>query len=195
MIGGTWPNARTLRRNVARFDRRVDRSFDHLRGKPLADRLFYAASELGDFSLIWLIAGAARALGSDRDLHAAIRLGASAAFETVLVNVGVKSLFRRRRPPFDIIRPHHLRRPHSSSFPSGHATSAFMAAVVLGEDDPLAPLYFAVATVVALSRIHVRIHHATDVLAGAAFGLALGAAIRRIAPLPELPSPLPELMP
>src|SRR5207248_7279155 len=39
---------------VSRFDGRVEACLDALRGHPVTDRVFYAASELGDFSLIWL---------------------------------------------------------------------------------------------------------------------------------------------
>ena len=52
---------------VARFDEAVDAWFDGLRGNPVADRIFYLASALGDFSLIWHLAGFARAaLGAGR---------------------------------------------------------------------------------------------------------------------------------
>jgi undecaprenyl-diphosphatase len=72
----------------------------------------------------------------------------------------------------------------TSSFPSGHATSAFCAATLLADGDPhLAPLYYGAATVVALSRIHVKIHHASDVVGGVAIGVFLGQIGKRIAPL------------
>jgi undecaprenyl-diphosphatase len=179
-------NARALRARVARFDDRVDAAFDHLRGNPVADRLFYAASELGDFSLIWFLLGAARGLRSERDWHAAVRIGVGMTAESALVNVGIKSLFRRRRPPFEGIRPRRLRQPRSSSFPSGHATSAFSAAALLSEDDPLWPLYYGIAIVVATSRVYVKIHHASDVVAGVAVGVVLGRIGRRLLPLPPL---------
>jgi membrane-associated phospholipid phosphatase len=104
------------------------------------------------------------------------------------VNIGVKSLFRRSRPVVSEPRPFPLRIPLTSSFPSGHATSAFCAATLLADGDPhLAPLYFGAATVVALSRIHVRIHHASDVVGGMAVGLLLGQLGKRIAPLAPAP--------
>jgi membrane-associated phospholipid phosphatase len=37
--------------------------------------------------------------------------------------------------------------------------------------------------VVALSRIHTKIHHASDVVGGIAIGLVLGQVARRIVPL------------
>ena len=43
------------------LDDAVDRVWDRLRGNPAMDRLFYTASELGDFSLIWHLLGTARA--------------------------------------------------------------------------------------------------------------------------------------
>ena len=169
---------------IAAFDRGVDDLFDHLRGHPVLDRLFYGASTLGDHGLIWLMLGALRGLRSEHDWHAAVRTGVGVGLESAVVNIGIKSLFRRTRPVYDGLRPHRLRRPRTSSFPSGHATSAFCAAALLSEDDELWPLYYAVAVVVAWSRVYVKIHHASDVVAGIAIGAALGRIGRRVAPLP-----------
>jgi undecaprenyl-diphosphatase len=174
---------------VRDFDGAVDKAFDHLRGKPALDRLFYGASALGDHGLIWLMLGAARGLRSDRHRAAAVRLGVAVGVESALVNLGVKSLFRRTRPLHDDPRPLHLRTPRTSSFPSGHATSAFTAAALLSDgDEALKPLYYAVAAVVAASRVHVRIHHASDVVGGVAIGALLGRLGRRLFPLEEMRS-------
>ncbi|HEX6596460.1 MAG TPA: phosphatase PAP2 family protein [Acidimicrobiales bacterium] len=172
------------RRAVTRVDVAVDSAFDHLRGRPTIDRVFYAASELGDFSLIWLLLAAARGLRSERDEKAAVRVAIGAAAESALVNGVIKSFFRRTRPPWDVVRPHNIRQPLTSSFPSGHATSAFSSAILLSEDDPLWPAYFAIAMVVASSRVYVKIHHASDVLAGVGVGVVLGIVGRRVLPLP-----------
>jgi undecaprenyl-diphosphatase len=168
---------------VARFDNHVDAALDRLRGHRAADRVFYAASELGDFSLVWLILATARGLRSERDERAAVRVLVCATAESFLVNGLVKSLFRRSRPPWEVERPHRLRRPLTSSFPSGHATAAFSNAILLAEDDALWPLYFAAAFVVATSRVYVKIHHASDVIGGAGIGVVLGLLGRRLMPL------------
>ena len=75
-----------------------------------------------------------------------------------------------------------MHRPITSSFPSGHAASAFTAAMLL-RDSPLAPVYFVLAGLVATSRVYVKMHHASDVLVGAALGVAMGAVARRVLPL------------
>ncbi len=167
---------------MQRFDDVVDGWFDHLRGRPNADRVFYLASELGDFSLIWHIAGLAKGLGPAGPASAmrqAVALGA----ESALVNGLIKSWFRRPRPEADEPHPHHLRTPRTSSFPSGHASSALLAAGLLSEGSRLRPLYYGAAAVVATSRIHVRIHHASDVVAGAALGIGLAKVVKAVAPM------------
>lgn len=178
------------RKRIADFDARVDTAFDRVRGNPVADRVMYAASALGDHSLLWLILGALRGLRSEHDWKAAVRVGAGLGVESALVNVGIKSLVRRTRPPWDVDRPFRLRRPRTSSFPSGHATSAFTAAGLLADDDPLWPVYYALAALVATSRVYVRVHHASDVLGGIPIGIALGRIGRRVAPLPPRPTGL-----
>jgi undecaprenyl-diphosphatase len=175
------------------FDQAVERFFDaHLRGNPIADRVFYTASALGDHSLIWLILGTARGLRSHDGWRAGVRVGVGVGVESALVNLGIKSLFRRQRPVHEQPRPYRLRKPRTSSFPSGHATSAYTAAALLSDQDHLKPLYYAIAATVAWSRVHVRIHHASDVVAGIGVGIALGALGKRLFPLPSPPDPEPE---
>lgn len=169
---------------VRRFDARADRWFDRLRGNPLADRVLYGASALGDFSLLWHLLSLGRAVADPRSEREAVRAAAALAVESVVVNVGVKSLFRRERPAWVDDRPHDLRRPRSSSFPSGHATSGFLAASLLAAGRPRQrALWFGLAGVVASSRVHVRIHHASDVVGGALLGLSFGALVRRRWPI------------
>lgn len=174
------------KRLVLAFDEAVDSRVDRRRGNPVVDRVMYGASEAGDWSLVWHVIGAGQALLPGRDPMSAVRLSALLGAESLLVNGGVKSLFRRSRPQWEAEheRPHRLRTPLSSSFPSGHASSAFAAAGILAQGDPLWPLYYGVAAVVASSRVYVKIHHATDVVAGAALGVGLGLAARRLWPKP-----------
>jgi len=167
-----------------RFDRAIDAAFDRIRGNPVADAVMYGASALGDHGLLWMGLAALRAV-REHDPAEVVRVTAIMASESAIVNGGIKSIFRRVRPVLDGPRPFHLRIPLTSSFPSGHATSAFCAAAVLSEGDRAWPAYYALATVVAASRIHVRIHHASDVVAGVAVGAVLGRLARLIWPRGE----------
>ena len=169
---------------VDRFDHLVEAAVDQWRGHPVADRIFYGASELGDFGVIWLLLASARSLRGPQHEKAAIRVAIAAPTESLLVNGIIKSFFRRKRPPWEVARPLKIRRPLSSSFPSGHASAAAMNAILLSEGDPLWPLYVATAAVVATSRVYVKIHHPSDVLAGAALGVFLGLLGQRVMPLP-----------
>jgi len=166
---------------VDRFDQRVDQLFEPLRANTNTDRLFHWASTAGDFSVIWHLCGGLRALmpgGHGRD---AFRLSVVITVESLLVNQGIKRLFSRVRPRrTDDSVTRHVRQPLTSSFPSGHASAAMTAAAVLSRGSRLGPLYYGAGAIVAASRVHVKMHHASDVVAGAATGFVLGAVAARV---------------
>jgi undecaprenyl-diphosphatase len=166
---------------IDRFDDLVDDAWGRVfRGRPAADRTFYLASEIGDFSVLWLLIGAAHGLRSDADADAFGRLAATLGAESLAVNQGIKRLVHRPRPRPVEPRPHHVRKPLTSSFPSGHASSATVAAMLLSQRDPkLRPLYAVLAATVATSRVHVQVHHASDVIAGVAIGAMIGRFVTR----------------
>jgi len=163
-----------------KIDETVERAWEPLRENPVLNRLFYTASELGDFSLIWHILGLTQGLTRRKGEKDAVRLALALGVESALVNGIIKSVYSRERPTQDEERPHNLRQPLTSSFPSGHASAAFMAASLLSERSKVKPVWFGAAVVVAVSRIHVKIHHASDVIVGAGIGLALGKVIRKL---------------
>jgi undecaprenyl-diphosphatase len=162
---------------IAAFDAWADAGLERLRGNPVADRVFNTASNLGDFSLVWQLTGITRLLGGggDRRRQAMLLAGLLGA-ESLLVNQGIKRLFRRTRPTDSGDERFEVRTPSTSSFPSGHASSAMFAATVLTSwsGRRSAPLWFGMGAIVATSRAYVRIHHASDVVGGAVVGLALG---------------------
>lgn len=174
------PGSTRLGPAVQRFDRRADATLERLRGRPAIDAVFRTASEVGDFSAVWHVLNVGRgALVGRPDQVVALAVGLG--LESLLVNQGIKRLFRRTRPTATGDPRTPVRRPRTSSFPSGHASAAaFNATVLTGWDARRAPLWWGVAAVVATSRAHVRIHHASDVVAGAALGAALGLAALRV---------------
>ena len=96
--------------------------------------------------------------------------------ESLLLNQGIKRLFRRSRPTSSGDERFALRTPRTSSFPSGHSSSAFFSALVLTYffTWPWVALFYVFAMIIATSRVGVRIHHASDVVGGAIVGSLMG---------------------
>lgn len=158
------------------FDEAGDRVLEPLRNHRATNALFGFASKVGDFSVVWHIIGLLRAIGSMHRLQQAIALSLALGVESLIVNQGVKKLFKRERPTTSGDHRFDVRTPSTSSFPSGHASSATFAAIVLTSFTglPLAILWVAIALVVALSRVVVRIHHLSDIVGGVVTGAILG---------------------
>jgi membrane-associated phospholipid phosphatase len=68
-----------------------------------------------------------------------------------------------------------------SSLPSGHATSAFAVASVIGDRYRHRPwirgFAYGLASAVAYARVHDNVHYASDVVAGAIIGMGIGRGI------------------
>lgn len=167
---------------VRRFDERVDAALEAWRGRPIPDAVFTTASRLGDFSLLWHLVALGRAVKRPSRARQSLGLAAALGVESLVVNQGVKRLVGRSRPTEAGDERFHVRRPSTSAFPSGHASAACFAATLLtGWDGKRsAPVWFGLAAIVATSRAYVRIHHPSDVVGGAAVGVALGLAARRV---------------
>jgi undecaprenyl-diphosphatase len=81
--------------------------------------------------------------------------------------VALKRLARRVRPHSGAAAPRYDR----YSFPSGHALNAFAACGLLSLAEPgLAAPSLAVAANIAVARVALGRHYATDVIAGGAIG-------------------------
>jgi undecaprenyl-diphosphatase len=89
----------------------------------------------------------------------------------------LKRFFRRRRPFLAFVKARVLGpRPQDFSLPSGHAAAGFAGAFLLSIHVPLAaPVFYAVAAIVGLSRVYLGVHYPSDVVIGAAAGTILAA--------------------
>jgi undecaprenyl-diphosphatase len=170
---------------VHEIDEAIEKRLEPHRS-PALDALFYRLSSAADHGLLWMAIGSLRA-ARKRDRGIALRLAVILGAESAITNGFVKSLFKRVRPPDHFEHtdplPYDMHRPVTTSFPSGHAATAFMAATLLSDGTDAAPLYFGLAALVASSRVYVRMHHTSDVVAGAMLGLVLGQVARRLVPL------------
>jgi undecaprenyl-diphosphatase len=117
-----------------------------------------------------------------------IVMAACIVIQAVIV-LAVKFVIRRRRPEGEWGEIYRRGDPHS--FPSGHATRAFMLAVIA---IAFAPVWLAWALVlwaplVCLARIALGVHYLSDILAGAALGILFGWL------LPKLVAPVLQWFP
>jgi undecaprenyl-diphosphatase len=163
---------------VSSIDAAVDAAFDPLRGRPGADRAAALVSNLADYGLVWVLLAGMKARGRGPKRRRAVVALAAAGFSSLVVNQLVKDAVSRQRPDDHLAAA--VRTPSSSSFPSGHTLAAFCTAFVLGETDAQTAANVGFATAVAASRVHLRAHHPTDVLGGAAIGSVLGLGLRPV---------------
>lgn len=172
----------TVARLLASLDDAGDAAFGRLRGRPWADAAAAAVSNLSDYGYIWVAAALWKARRPGPGRRRAVAELAGAGITSYAVNRAAKLLVGRGRPEGASAGGAGLvvRRPTSSSFPSGHTLAAFCTALVLTESPAATTSALTFAGLVAASRVHLRAHHASDVLGGAVIGVAAGAMVRRV---------------
>ena len=151
---------------------------------PALDRAMSRISRAANLSGLWLAAAAVLAAAGGPEGRRAAKQGlASIAVASALVNVVVKPLTRRHRPDRvaeEVPQARQVRMPGSSSFPSGHAASAFAFATGVAHAQPAAGVAVrALAGLVSYSRVHTGVHFPGDVLAGAMIGVTVAEATTR----------------
>ena len=121
-------------------------------------------SKLGEHGAVWYAVGLAGAAldppRRDQWLRGARRVAISYG-----ANQLVKVIVRRERPA-----DQRARTLSNLSFPSAHTTTSFCGARMYGR---LGVNLYPLALAIAASRLALRVHHPSDVVAGAALGTAI----------------------
>jgi membrane-associated phospholipid phosphatase len=148
-------------------------------------------SDAANGSRLWLgIAAAMAVFGGGRGRQAALEGVVSIGVTSAVVNLGLKPVYARRRPDRaddEQLQARHVAMPSSTSFPSGHAASAFAFAYAVGRHLPgLAVPIRLLAAAVAYSRVHTGVHYPGDVVVGSVTGAGTAAMVAAV--VDRLPS-------
>ncbi|MGB3439544.1 MAG: phosphatase PAP2 family protein [Actinophytocola sp.] len=167
-------------RRVSRFDAELVRRSGHLPPTP-ADRGFQLLGRAANHRTLWFAIAALLIGKKGATRRAGLRGVAAIGFASLAASGVGKRLFPRRRPAAELLPIYRrmTKRPTSSSFPSGHAASAFaFASAVAMEHRGAAGAVLPLAAAVGYSRVHTGVHWPTDVVAGAAIGVGAAYATR-----------------
>lgn len=161
------------------------------------DRALRMLTTSANHGLLWFGVGAVGAMLGKRPRRAALRGVASLGMASFVANSVIKPLVGRRRP--DPQRTRAARRigkiPWTSSFPSGHSASAAAFATGAALELPVsATVLGPLAAAVAYSRVHVGVHYKSDVVVGAASGVAVALLVQKLWPAkPFAPAEMDEV--
>jgi undecaprenyl-diphosphatase len=147
---------------------------------PWLDVIMSQASLAGQAGFVWFVIAlfAVMARGG-RGAELLWQLALAILLCNVLVDHVLKPGIERARP-FDAIADARVvgARPVTYSFPSGHAASAFAGAFVVSLLLPRARGWlWALAALIAISRVYIGVHYPLDIVAGALVGLGVGVLV------------------
>jgi decaprenylphosphoryl-5-phosphoribose phosphatase len=143
---------------------------------PAAERAAARFSRIGQHGAVWLALGAAGwALDPSQRARWARASGVVAG--TFVLNTAVKLVVGRRRPELPGL-PALTSTPTQLSFPSAHASTSFAGAGAYTRLGLPAPPLYALAALLAASRLYLGVHYPSDIIAGALLGTTTAAVAR-----------------
>ncbi|OLT46751.1 glycerophosphatase [Saccharomonospora sp. CUA-673] len=147
-----------------------------------ADRGLIVLTHSADKALLWWAVAGLLATRKGAYRRGALRGLGSVGIASLSASFVAKELLPRRRPASSQVPEHRrlLRRPTSSSLPSGHAASAaaFVTGVAL-EAPTMGLALLPLAAAVSYSRVHTGAHWPSDIGAGAGIGIGAALVTRR----------------
>lgn len=152
---------------------------------PILNRVMVMITSLGNVGWLFIVIGIVllcKKSTRKQGFHVLLAL----IISVIVCNVFLKDLVARARPCWlmpEIELLIHM--PKDYSFPSGHTSASFAAAVALGVyNRKMGILMYVLAFLIAFSRMYLFVHFPTDVLGGAVTGtisaIIAGVVIKRL---------------
>lgn len=142
---------------------------------PILDTIIPPITHLGSAGLIWIVI-CLLLLALKKFRRCGITVAISLILCLIVCNIILKPLVARIRP-YDIntLIEIIIEKPTDFSFPSGHTTASFSAAVaiLLCRKKVLGIFSLILAIVIAFSRLYLYVHFPSDVISGAVLGTLL----------------------
>ncbi len=138
-------------------------------------RVMATFTHLGDLGVFWILLGSTL-ICDKRSRRTGLIVLMALGLSALVCNVTLKPLIARVRPYDAISTLTLIVEPQNDfSFPSGHASASFAAAMALWQGNPkFGWIAWPTAALIAFSRLYFSLHYPSDVLAGMAIGAACG---------------------
>ncbi|MCD8391086.1 MAG: phosphatase PAP2 family protein [Firmicutes bacterium] len=146
---------------------------------PILDKVMPIITRLGSGGIIWICLSVSCML-TKKYRRAGVTVAIALILSLIICNLTIKPIAARIRPFLIGAPPDKLMitPPSDFSFPSGHTTASFAAAVSVWLCGGSALAYFALAAaaLIGFSRLYLYVHYPSDVIFGALLGTAIGIA-------------------
>lgn len=161
---------------IVNLDKRIINFFGRKNNNIFLNSIMIAASFIGNGGMVWLFI-AAMLLRKQSGKTLPFLIVASLITEFIIVEVIIKNIVKRARPIAEEISQKLLiKLPITYSFPSGHTASSFaVTTVFVLLSSHLFFLALPIAILISFSRVYLRVHYPSDVLAGVLVGFISGS--------------------
>lgn len=142
----------------------------------ILDKIMILLTNAGEGGLLWIVLAVILLFNKKHRKTGVIVIGA-VLLTYIFGELALKNIICRVRPCYaKPLAKLLIPKPHTYSFPSGHSSSSFAAAIILSKYIKKgAPLFYTLAAGVAFSRMYLYVHYPSDIIAGIILGILCAA--------------------
>lgn len=155
-----------------RIDNRILDFIENYLRFPLLDKMMTIITWTGNCGIVWSLLSI-YLINSNNYIMLGYRVIISLVLTAIVGEGIIKHLIRRSRPFIKVNQGALLiSKPMTYSFPSGHAASSFsVVGVFIIQNSHMSIYIISLASLIAFSRLYLKVHYPSDVLSGMILGL------------------------